>query len=248
LAVPLARETYQAVLLDIEGTTTPIEFVSEVLFPFARKQFRAFIQKLGGNEEVHSDLEVLWRQYQADVRQNLQPPTWHGDLSGRDLESIVSYIHWLMDQDRKATALKSLQGRIWLAGYQSGELKGQIYSDVPPAFRAWAQQKKGICIFSSGSVLAQKLLFESTTEGDLTRFIRAYFDTTTGAKGESESYRRIAAELNLPPSTIVFVSDVTEELDAAQSTEMQTVLCVRPGRERPDNPGHPLIHTFEELF
>jgi len=248
LAVPLPRESFQAVLLDIEGTTTPIEFVSEVLFPFARKQFRAFIQKHGGNEEVRSDLEGLWRQYQADVRQNLQPPSWQGDLSGRDLESIVSYLHWLMDQDRKATALKSLQGRIWLAGYQSGALKGQVYADVPPAIRVWGQQKKDICIFSSGSVLAQKLLFQSTAAGDLTQFIRAYFDTTTGAKGESESYRRIAAELNLSPSKIVFVSDVVGELDTARSAEMQTVLCVRPGRGRPENPGHPVIRTFEELF
>ena len=222
--------------------------MSEVLFPFARKQFEDFIQKHGGTEEVHSDLEGLWRQYQADIRQNLNPPPWQGDLSGRASEPIVRYAHWLIDQDRKATALKSLQGRIWLAGYQSGELKGQVYTDVPLAIRMWGQQNKDICIFSSGSVLAQKLLFQSTAAGDLTQFIRAYFDTTTGVKGEAESYRRIAAELNLPPSKIVFVSDVVGELDAACSAEMQTVLCVRPGRERPEDPGHPVIRTFEALF
>ncbi|MFB3060538.1 MAG: acireductone synthase [Candidatus Binatia bacterium] len=248
MAVPLPRESFQAVLLDIEGTTTPIEFVSEVLFPYARKQVKAFIEKHGGKEEVRSDLQGLWRQYQADVRQNLNPPPWQGDLSGRASEPIVSYVHWLMDQDRKATSLKSLQGRIWLAGYQSGELKGQVYADVPLAIRAWVQQKKDICIFSSGSVLAQKLLFQSTTAGDHTQFIRAYFDTTIGAKGETESYRRIAAELDLPPSKIVFVSDVVGELDAAQSAEMQTVLCVRPGRGRQENSGHPIIHSFAELF
>ena len=125
---------------------------------------------------------------------------------------------------------------------------GQVYADVPPALSTWVQQKKDICIFSSGSVLAQKLLFQSTVTGDLTQFIRAYFDTTIGAKGETESYRRIAAELDLPASKIVFVSDVVGELDAARSTEMQTVLCARPGRGRPENPGHPVIHTFEELF
>ena len=248
MAVPLPRESFQAVLLDIEGTTTAIEFVSEVLFPFARKQFEDFIQKHGGEEEVRSDLEGLWRQYQADIRQNLNPPPWRGDLSDRATEPIVSYAHWLMDQDRKAKALKSLQGRIWLAGYRSGELKGQVYADVPPAIRTWVQQKKDICIFSSGSVLAQKLLFQSTAAGDLTQFIRAYFDTTLGAKGETESYRRIAAELDLPPSKIVFVSDVVEELDAARSAEMQTVLCVRPGPGRPENSSHPIIHSFAELF
>ena len=248
MAVPLPRESFQAVLLDIEGTTTPIEFVSEVLFPYARKQFKAFIEKHGGNEEVRSDLQGLWRQYQADIRQNLKPPPWQGDLSGRGSESIVSYVHWLMDQDRKATSLKSLQGRIWLAGYQSGELKGQLYADVPLAIREWVQQEKDICIFSSGSVLAQKLLFQSTTAGDHNQFIRAYFDTTIGAKGETESYRRIAAELDLPPSKIVFVSDVVGELDAARSAGMQTVMCVRPGRGRPENSGHPIIHSFAELF
>ncbi len=222
--------------------------MSEVLFPFARNQFEDFIQKHGGTEEVRSDLEGLWRQYQADIRQNLNPPPWQGDLSGRASEPIVSYAHWLMDQDRKATALKSLQGRIWLAGYQSGKLKGQVYTDVPPAIRTWVQQKKDICIFSSGSVLAQKLLFQSTAAGDLTQFIRAYFDTTIGAKGETESYRRIAADLDLPLSKIVFVSDVVGELDAARSAGMQTVLCARPGRGRPENPGHPVIRTFEELF
>ena len=222
--------------------------MSEVLFPFARRQFKAFIDKHGGKQEVHSDLEGLWSQYQADVRQNLNPPPWQGDLSGLGSESIVSYVHWLMDQDRKATALKSLQGRIWLDGYQSGELNGQVYADVPPAISAWVQQKKDICIFSSGSVLAQKLLFQSTAAGDLTQFIRAYFDTTIGAKGETESYRRIAGELNLPPSMIVFVSDVVGELDGARSAEMQTVLCVRPGRREPKNSGHPVIRTFDDLF
>ena len=248
MAVPISRESFQAVLLDIEGTTTPIEFVSEVLFPFARRQFKAFIEKHGSNEDVHSDLEGLWRQYQADVRQNLNPPPWQGDLSGGGLDLMVSYAHWLMDQDRKATALKSLQGRIWLDGYQLGELKGQVYADVPPAINAWTEQKKDICIFSSGSVLAQKLLFQSTPAGNLTQFIRAYFDTTIGAKGETESYRRIASELNLPPSMIVFVSDVVGELDGARSAEMQTVLCVRPGRREPENSGHPVIRTFEDFF
>ncbi len=248
MAVPLPREPFQVILLDIEGTTTPIEFVSEVLFPFARKHVKAFLQKHRSIEKVRADLQGLWRQHQADISQNLAPPPWQGGLSDRELESIVGYVHWLIDQDRKATALKSLQGKIWQAGYQSGDLQGQVYADVPPAFKRWVHQKKDICIFSSGSVLAQKLIFESTAAGDLTQSIRAYFDTTSGAKGEMESYRRIAAELNLPPSKIVFVSDVIRELDAARSAQMQTLLCVRPGRERPENPGHTVIHTFDECF
>ena len=164
------------------------------------------------------------------------------------MESIIAYVHWLIDGDSKATALKSLQGKIWHAGYRSGELQGQVYPDVPPAFEKWAEQRKEICIFSSGSVAAQKQIFESTADGDLTRFIGAYFDTTAGAKRKDESYRRIAAELNSATSAIVFISDVVEELEAARAAEMQTVLCVRPGRDHAGNPEHPVIHTFEELF
>ena len=247
--VPQLRETIRVILLDIEGTTTPIEFVSEVLFPYARKQVKGFLEKYLSSEEVRSDIQGLWEQHEADIRQNPDDlPFWQGGLSDRELEPIVGYIHWLSDQDRKSPALKSLQGKIWKVGYQSGELQGQIYADVPPAFREWVQQKKDICIFSSGSILAQKLLFKSTTAGDLTQLIRSYFDTTTGPKKEGKSYHRIAAELNLVPSEIMFVSDVIEELDAARSADMQTVLCVRPGRERPGNPEHPVIHTFDELF
>ncbi len=222
--------------------------MSEVLFPFARKQFKAFIQKHSDNEEVRSDVAGLWSQYQADLRRGLKPPSWKGDLSGGESESIVSYVHWLMDQDRKATALKSLQGRIWLAGYESGELKGQVYADVPPAIKQWVRQKKDISVFSSGSILAQKLLFRNIPSGDLTRFIGAYFDTAMGAKGEPESYRRISAALKVQASKIVFVSDVVGELNAARSAQMQTMLCVRPGRGQPENTDHGVIRSFEELF
>lgn len=248
MTVPLARETFRVVLLDIEGTTTPIEFVSEVLFPFARKQIESFLKINGSTEEVRTDLRGMWQQHQADVAQGLGPPPWKGESSDRAMESIIAYVHWLIDRDSKATALKSLQGKIWQAGYRSGELQGQVYPDVPPAFEKWVELGKDICIFSSGSVAAQKQIFESTADGDLTRFIGAYFDTTTGAKREKESYRRIAAELHSAASAIAFISDVVEELEAARAAEMQTVLCVRPGRGQAGDPGHPTIYTFDELF
>ena len=122
-----------------------------------------------------------------------------------------------------------------------------MYSDVVSALDRWSKQNKQTSIFSSGSVLAQKLLFSTTPAGDLTRFIQAHFDTTIGPKREAESYRRIAAALGLPPSEILFISDVTAELDAARATGMQTALCVRPGNPQPAACAHPLIYTFDEV-
>ena len=153
-----------------------------------------------------------------------------------------------MDQDRKSTPLKSLQGRIWEAGYYSGELQSQIFDDVPRALRRLREQQKEICIYSSGSVLAQKLLFAHTEAGDLTALIRDYFDTNVGAKRDAASYQRIAHSLARVPSEIVFISDVVAELDAARSAEFQTLLCERPGNHAQPVSSHNAIQTFDELF
>ena len=162
------------------------------------------------------------------------------------IDSLTAYVDWLMDRDRKSPGLKSLQGKIWQAGYESGELKGQVYPDVPPALARWQALNRRVCIFSSGSILAQKLLFAHTTVGDLTPFISAYFDTTMGAKTEADSYREIAAVLALGPQEIMFLSDVEAELDAAQAAGLQPVLCVRDA-PRPVAHGNRVIHTFDEL-
>src|SRR5437016_878080 len=151
----------RGILLDIEGTTTPISFVYDVLFPFARKHAAKHV--------LHADLSELKREYDEDVRQNRNPPAWFPEP--------VAYIHWLMDQDRKSPALKNIQGRIWLEGYQNGELHGEVFADVPPALQRWHQNQIDIRIFSSGSILAQRLLFSSTAAGDLTKFLSGYFDT-----------------------------------------------------------------------
>jgi enolase-phosphatase E1 len=152
-----------------------------------------------------------------------------------------------MDQDRKSTGLKSLQGKIWDEGYRSGELRGEVYADVPVAMERWRSQGTEIAIFSSGSVQAQRSLFSTTPAGDLTRFIKAYFDTTTGPKGAPESYTRIAAALGRQASRVLFLSDVTAELDAARAAGMQTGLCVRSPDSVPPSGGHPVIHDFERL-
>ena len=248
LTVPLDTPRVRAILLDIEGTTTPIDFVTKVLFPYARQRTNEFLRHHRDNPEVGADIEALRREYSADFAQKLNPPTWRDDSLDAELESAVAYLHWQMDRDRKSTPLKSLQGKIWEAGYRTGELRGEVFPDVPPAFSRWRGQKKDICIFSSGSILAQKLLFTHSTAGDLTSFLRAHFDTTTGHKKEAESYRRIAKALDLEPQGMVFLSDVTEELDASRLAGMETVLCVRPGNPQTASTPHPVIRSFDELF
>ncbi len=234
----------KAVLLDIEGTTTPVEFVYQVLFPYAREHLVDFLRENQQEPGVRADIEALRKEHALDCAQGSNPPDWRAQEA---LESVVTYLHWLMDRDRKSTALKSLQGRIWEQGYTAGELRGEVYGDVPRAFSRWRSQKRDICIFSSGSTLAQRLLFAHTTAGDHTPFIREYFDTTTGKKTEAESYHRIAAALGLLPAEILFVSDTVTELDAARLAGMQTTLCVRPGRERPRACSHLTIETFDDL-
>jgi len=206
----------RGILLDIEGTTTPIAFVHEVLFSYARAHARDFLIK--DSDEVRADVALLREEHAADKRNNLQPP-----------ESIPDYIDWLIDRDRKSTALKSLQGKIWRQGYLDGSLKSQVFADVAPAFERWRRAGLKIGIFSSGSVLAQQLLFAHTDAGDLTGFIDDYFDTNVGKKGDAESYRKIAAAMDLEPSEILFISDVVAELEAAQESGMRTLLSIRPG-------------------
>lgn len=182
-----------------------------------------------------------------DAAEGLAPPPL-SDKPEDEIDSLVAYIEWLMDHDRKATPLKSLQGKIWDEGYRRLALRGQVFSDVPVAFRRWQAQGRELAIFSSGSVLAQRLLFSHSDAGDLSRFVRAWFDTTIGAKKESESYRRIASELGFSPGEIVFVSDSLEELKAAQAAGLQVVFSQRPGNPPAGSHSYPLIHSFDELF
>jgi enolase-phosphatase E1 len=239
----------RAILLDIEGTTTPIDFVYEILFPYARRHVRDFLASHLSDEDVRLDIVALYEEQAADLRRGLSPPMLTDRSRESQVESIVAYVHWLMDQDRKSTPLKSLEGKIWEEGYLSGELRSHIFHDVPRAFERWRGQNKDICIYSSGSRLAQKLLFAHTEVGDLTSLIREYFDTGIGAKSDSQSYQRIASALELTPSEIVFVSDVTSELSAAQTAGIETLLSVRPGnRPQPDQESYRVVHTFDEII
>src|SRR5262249_37770199 len=157
--------------------------------------------------EVAADVRGLQDEHARDATAGRQPPPGHGEPA-----AVAAYARWLMDQDRKATALKSLQGRIWEDGFRTGALVGAVYPDVPAAFGRWTKAGRTLAIFSSGSVLAQRLLFGYSAEGDLTPYLSGYFDTTTGPKREASSYQAIAAALGRPPSEVLFLSDVTAEL------------------------------------
>ena len=227
----------RAILLDIEGTTTPIAFVHEVLFSYARAHARDFLATNRNSAEVSADVALLREEHAADLSNGNHPP-----------DSIPDYVDWLIERDRKSTGLKSLQGKIWRQGYVDGSLKSQVYADVAPALERWRARGLSIDIFSSGSVLAQQLLFAHTEAGDLTKFIDNYFDTNVGKKGEAESYRRIAEALSLNANEVLFISDVVAELDAATEAGMSTLLSIRPGNPPQNNTDrYRAIHTFDEI-
>jgi len=235
-------------LLDIEETTTPVGFVYEVLFRFACRHLASYLVGHFSEPETNMLIEALKAQHAADKAQGLDPPELSGGSGEAALGLLAAYGQWLMARDSKCPALKALQGKIWQVGYESGELHGQVYPDVPRAFERWRRQNREIAVYSSGSVLAQQLLFRSTTAGDLTFFLKDFFDTKIGIKTEAESYRRIVASLECEERNVLFISDAIKELYAAQSVGIWTALCVRPELDKPLARNHPFIRTFDEVF
>ncbi|MBS0590040.1 MAG: acireductone synthase, partial [Proteobacteria bacterium] len=197
----------RAIVTDIEGTTSSIDFVKDVLFPYARTRLPAFI-------ETHAD--------KPDVQHWLHEAAREAGLVSASRQEIIALLlHWI-DEDRKATSLKALQGLIWEDGYASGEFRGHVYPDVRKNLEKWREQGLALYVYSSGSVAAQKLLFGYSEAGDLTPLFSGYFDTTIGAKREADSYRRIAEAIAIPAMEILFLSDIEQELDAAAHVGMQT--------------------------
>ena len=224
----------RAFLLDIEGTTTPLSFVHDVLFPYARENFKTFLE---GTHDLVADFERLEKEHRNDVETGNEPPPL-----------VEPYVYWLMDQDRKSPALKSLQGKIWESGYDDAALLSTVFEDVPRAFERWHANGQSVNIFSSGSVLAQQLLFKHTNTGDLTTYIGHYFDTGVGKKTERASYERILEQLQLSGAEVHFVSDIVGELDAAADAGMKTSLCVRPGNHPQDATArHEVIASLAQI-
>ena len=210
----------KAILLDIEGTTTPIDFVHQTLFPYAKERIGKYVAFHFG--ELSNEIAQLVDESSHDEKYTVPvDPTEPG--------SVSAYLEDLIARDVKSTPLKSIQGKLWREGYEAGELRSVVFGDVPRAFERWSSEDKIIAIYSSGSVLAQQLLFRHTDHGDLTPFISEYFDTEVGAKRDPESYRTIAEKLSIDPSEILFLSDVPAELDAAAKAGLETALVFRPG-------------------
>lgn len=222
--------TARGILLDIEGTTSSVSFVYDVMFPYVRKHltFEVFANWM---EPAYGDaFDAIARDAgHASLDDWLKQRRLTRDNPLRAAELVCQEVMRLMDADVKSTGLKHLQGLIWESGFESGELKAHVYDDVPPALAAWNATGKDVRIYSSGSVQAQKLFFGHSIAGNLLPHFRGHYDTTTGPKREAESYRKIASDFGMPPQDILFLSDVVAELDAAQAAGMRTVLVVRPG-------------------
>jgi len=245
---PIDPSQIRVILLDIEGTTTPVEFVYQTLFPYASRKLEVFLREHIQEPEIHSVIEDLRAQHEADQRNGLNPPGWMDHPEEARLRSSVAYGQWLIVRDSKCPPLKSLQGRIWQEGFASGELRGEIFPDVPVALERWRRQKKIICIYSSGSVLAQQNLFRTVASGDLTPYISIFFDTRVGPKVEGESYKKIAASFLYAPRQFLFISDAVKEIEAAQSIGMQVLLCVRIKDPTPTPSAANVIHDFSNVF
>jgi enolase-phosphatase E1 len=232
------------ILLDIEGTTTPIAFVTGTLVPYARARLHAYLERHGAPPPQSTLLESFHREHAADNEARPAVPAWD---AADAVAGVERYAEWLMDNDRKSPALKELQGHIWEEGYRAGELIAPVYPDVAPAFARWRREGHALGIFSSGSVLAQQWLFRCSTAGDLTPHLTWYFDTRVGRKQDAASYQRIARDTGEPAANVTFISDVAAELDAARAAGMQTVMTLRPGNHPQPPHSHRIVQTFDEL-
>lgn len=227
----------RTILTDIEGTTCSIAFVKETLFPYARREIGRFVRE-------RSD-EPFVREQLASVRETLGEPR-------ASVEQLIATLERWIDEDKKHTALKALQGRIWERGYRDGTYQTHVYADAVEKLRAWHAAGMRLCVYSSGSIEAQKLLFEHTVYGDLRPLFSAYFDTTSGPKKEAASYRNIVASLGLSPGEILFLSDVEAELDAASEAGLKTTWLVRPedrnaSEDELRHARHPWARTFHDV-
>lgn len=221
--------TIKAVLTDIEGTTSAVSFVFDVLFPFAAKHLPDFVRQ---------------QSLRADVTAQLQKVREESAEPDADVERVIEILLGWIAEDRKATPLKALQGMVWEQGYDAGQLKGHVYPDAVEALQRWHQQGYGLYVYSSGSIQAQKLIFGCSEAGDLSGLFSGYYDTTSGPKREAQSYRNITTAIGLPAEEIVFLSDIVEELDAAKAAGMATCGLVRDGGELP---GHVNVVSFNDI-
>ncbi|SNY78576.1 acireductone synthase [Enterobacter sp. CC120223-11] len=220
----------RAIVTDIEGTTSDIRFVHNVLFPYARERLATFVTTQQDSDPVKSVL--------SNLREEIAQPQ-------ASTQELIDTLFRFMDEDKKSTALKALQGLIWRGGYVNGDFTGHLYPDVLPALEKWKAQGIDLYVYSSGSVAAQKLLFGYSDEGDITHLFSGYFDTHVGAKREVPSYRNIAEQLGQPAGHILFLSDIHQELDAAREAGFRTVQLIRGDDDAASH--HPQVSRFDDI-
>ncbi len=222
----------KAILTDIEGTTTPISFVKDVLFPYSYQKMEEFILENKDNPKISKILDEVKK------------------IEGKDLslEELINTLKKWIEEDRKITPLKEIQGIIWEEGYKSGKLQGYVYPDAYEKLKEWFDSGVKIYVYSSGSVKAQKLLFSNTNYGDLNYIFSGYFDTNIGNKKEKESYEKIAKEIGINPNEVLFLSDNPEEIIAASSTGMKVIRLVRQNdTEYIEDFPYPQVESFKHI-
>lgn len=221
----------KAIVTDIEGTTSAIDFVTQVLFPYARRHMEDFVREQANTPKVKVLLNEVARI---------------AGLPADDLAGLSAELRSWIDQDRKLTPLKSLQGLIWEHGYRSGDFRAHVYDDAVSQLRDWHRRGIALYVYSSGSILAQKLFFGHSEAGDLRPLFSDYFDTTTGPKRDPASYRDISRALDFPAAQTLFLSDIVEELDAAAEAGMLTAWVQREG-ELQSHPRHQSVSNFTQI-
>jgi len=224
--------TIHAIVTDIEGTTSSIDFVHDVLFPYARKRLPAFVETHGDQPEVQHWLHEAAREA--------------GVVEAPRQDIIEMLLRWI-DEDRKSTALKALQGMLWKEGYEAGDYRAHLYPEVATRLQQWHAQGLRLYVYSSGSVAAQQLFFRYSTAGDLGHLFSGYFDTQTGPKREAASYRRMAEAIGEQPAHLLFLSDIVEELDAAAAAGWHTLWLVRDASALPPAPRHTVVRDFDAI-
>ncbi len=248
------------VLLDIEGTTCPVSFVADTLFPYARDRLETFLLEHSQDPELKPllcDLSEAWNSANGEAMNN--PVRQHEGVDQRQqdlqqsptkqpsLHQLCSFLESLIDEDRKLTALKDLQGLIWTEGYATGALCAPLFVDVAPTLVQWHAAGLQLAVYSSGSVAAQQLLYGHSDAGDLRQLFCAWFDTRIGHKQDPASYLRIAESLDTPPAKILFVSDSLAELDAAHHSGLAVIFSSRPGNPEHDPGSHAQITTLKQI-
>lgn len=238
----------QHLLLDIEGTTCPVSFVSDVLFPFAKKELSRYIKQHWNKRNNNKPIQAAREEWLGDQStENIRIKQQVIQCEIEEVDGLIQYLKHLISVDKKSTMLKDLQGIIWEYGYGQGELESQLFPETSECLRQWREQGLMLSVYSSGSVQAQKLLYRHSSNGDLKDLFSHWFDTHTGPKKCAESYTTIAQQLHSPPDNIWFVSDNGAECDAARSAGMHTLFSLRDGNPDRDPRDHKVIESLYEV-